>query len=47
MFQEKALSRRKYESIITYEFTLDELDTAIRTAADVDKALNVVIKMEK
>ncbi|WP_294408702.1 alcohol dehydrogenase catalytic domain-containing protein [uncultured Ruminococcus sp.] len=36
-----------FESIITHEFTLDELDTAIRTAADVDKALNVVIKMRK
>lgn len=33
------------ESIITHEFPLDELDKAIRTAADVDHAGNVVIKM--
>ncbi|MGN0171902.1 MAG: zinc-binding dehydrogenase [Acutalibacteraceae bacterium] len=35
----------KLESIITHEFPLDELKTAIRTAADVDRAGNVVIKM--
>ena len=34
------------ESIITHEFTLDELDRAIRTAADVETAGNVVIKMD-
>lgn len=31
------------ESIITHEFPLDQLETAIRTAADVDHAGNVVI----
>ena len=33
------------ESIITHEFSLCELEKAIRTAADVDHAGNVVIKM--
>lgn len=33
------------ESIITHEFSLSELEKAIRTAADVDHAGNVVIKM--
>lgn len=33
------------ESIITHEFSLDELAKAIQTAADVDRAGNVVIKM--
>ena len=33
------------ESIITHEFPLDELETAIRTAGDVEHAGNVVIKM--
>lgn len=33
------------ESIITHEFSLDELEEAIKTAADVDHAGNVVIKM--
>ncbi|MGM9619730.1 MAG: zinc-binding dehydrogenase [Oscillospiraceae bacterium] len=33
------------ESIITHELSLDELAAAIRTAADVDHAGNVVIKM--
>lgn len=33
------------ESIITHEFSLDELAKAIHTAADVDHAGNVVIKM--
>ena len=33
------------ESIITHEFSLDELAKAIRTASDVDHAGNVVIKM--
>ena len=35
------------ESIITHEFSLDELAKAIQTAADVDHAGNVVIKMAK
>lgn len=33
------------ESIITHEFSLNDLENAIRTAADVDHAGNVVIKM--
>lgn len=33
------------ESIITHEFSLNDLEKAIRTAADVDHAGNVVIKM--
>lgn len=33
------------ESIITHEFTLDKLETAIRTAADVAHSGNVVVKM--
>lgn len=32
------------QKIITHEFALDELDTAIRTAGNTDQALNVVIK---
>lgn len=34
------------ESMITHEFTLDQLPQAIEQAADVDKALNVIIKFE-
>ena len=34
------------EQIITHEFTLDNLETAIRTAADVNHAGNVVIRMQ-
>lgn len=37
--------RWKLEDIITHEFTLDALEQAIRTAADVEHAGNVVIKM--
>lgn len=37
--------RWNMESIITHEFTLDQLETAIRTAADVEHAGNVVIRM--
>lgn len=33
------------EHIITHEFSLDELEQAIRTAGDVDHAGNVVVKM--
>lgn len=33
------------ESIITHEFLLPELETAIRTAADVNHSGNIVIKM--
>ena len=33
------------ESIITHEFSLCDLEKAIRTAADVDHAGNVLIKM--
>lgn len=40
-----ASGRWDLESIITHEFVLDELEQAIRTAADVDHAGNVVIKM--
>ena len=40
-----ASGRWDLESIITHEFALDELEQAIRTAADVDHAGNVVIKM--
>lgn len=32
--------------IITHEFSLDELEKAIRTAGDVNHSLNVVIKFE-
>lgn len=35
------------ESIITHEFPLEELETAIRTAADVGSSGNVVIKMKR
>lgn len=34
------------ESIITHEYSIDELDAAIRMAADVDKAFNVTIKFD-
>lgn len=34
------------ESIITHEYPIDELDAAIRMAADVDKAFNVTIKFD-
>lgn len=34
------------ESIITHEFPLDELDTALRMAADVEHSGNVIIKMK-
>ena len=37
--------RWNMESIITHEFPLDQLETAIRTAADVEHAGNVVIRM--
>ena len=33
------------ETLITHEFSLDELETALRTASDVNHAGNVVIKM--
>lgn len=36
--------RWNLESIITHEFSLDELETAIQTAADTDHALNVTIR---
>ena len=39
--------RWNLETVITREFSLDELETAIRTAADVDAAGNVVIKMNQ
>ncbi|MDY4047886.1 alcohol dehydrogenase catalytic domain-containing protein [Negativibacillus massiliensis] len=44
---QEIMSCRKWnlESIITHEFSLSELEKAIRTAADVDHAGNVVIKM--
>lgn len=35
------------ERIITHEFSLDELEQAIRTAGDVDHAGNVVVKMKR
>lgn len=35
------------ESIITHEFSLEQLETAIRTASDVNHAGNVVVKMAK
>ena len=38
-------ARWDLESIITHEFSLDELDQAIRRASDVNHAGNVVIKM--
>lgn len=41
-----ASSRWDLESIITHEFTLDQLDKAIRTAADVENSGNVVIRMK-
>lgn len=44
---EKIMSSGKWniEGIITHEFTLEELDKAILTAADVEHAGNVIIKM--
>lgn len=41
-----ASSRWDLEIIITHEFTLDQLDKAIRTAADVENSGNVVIRMK-
>jgi len=32
------------ESVITHEFSLDEISEAIQTAADADRALNATIK---
>lgn len=37
--------RWNMESIITHEFPLEQPETAIRTAADVEHAGNVVIRM--
>ena len=34
------------EQIITHEFSLDELEEALRTAGDTNAALNVIIKFE-
>lgn len=34
------------EKLITHEFKIDELETAIRTAGNVDSALNVVIRFD-
>lgn len=42
-----ASGRWDLERIITHEFALDDLERAIRTAADVDHAGNVVIRMEQ
>lgn len=39
-----ASGRWNLESVITHEFPIDEIDEAIRTASDADKALNVTIK---
>lgn len=39
-----ASGRWDLESIITHEFTLDNIDEAIRTASDSDRALNVIIR---
>ena len=36
--------RWNISSIITHEFPLSEIETAIRTASDTEHALNVVIK---
>lgn len=36
--------RWNLERIITHEFSIDEIDSAIRTAADSDHALNVTIR---
>ena len=41
-----ASHRWNLESIITHEFTLNELDEAIRTASDVQNSGNVVIRMK-
>lgn len=35
------------EYIITHEFPLGQLETAIRTASDVNRSGNVVVKMMK
>ena len=43
--ENKRCPRWDLESIITQEFSLCDLEKAIRTAADVDHAGNVVIKM--
>lgn len=37
---------RNLENIITHEFSLNQLETAIRTASDVEHSGNVVIKFE-
>lgn len=34
------------EKLVTHQFSLDELETAIRTAGDVDHALNVTIRFD-
>lgn len=39
-----ASGRWDLESVITHEFGIDEIDEAIRTASDADKALNVTIR---
>ena len=36
--------RWNLESIITHEFSIDEIEEAIRTASDADHALNVAIR---
>ncbi len=45
---QKIMASEKWnlEQIITHEFSLDELEQAIRTAGDVDHAGNVVVKMK-
>lgn len=44
VMQIMASGRWNLESIITHEFPLEEIEHAIRTAADTDHALNVTIK---
>ena len=45
---QKIMSCGKWDlkSIITHEFLLEELATAIRTASDIENAGNVVIRMK-
>ena len=33
-------------SVITHEFSIQEIEKAIQTAADTDRALNVIIKFD-
>lgn len=42
-----ACGKWNLESMITHEFSLEQLDQALYKASDVNNSLNVIIKMKK